>query len=83
MKTFREYFIAEAVKEDQTPKKINKIKSVINTAFGWDMVLLTPSQKSFFERAMVSGNFIDTLTIDLTHKNISKEFVQLMLRIAK
>jgi hypothetical protein len=51
MKTFREYFIAEAVKEDkkdQTPKKINKInvnfedelrklykiKSVINTAFG-------------------------------------------------
>ena len=78
------------VKIDKKGKKLvmkatgNEQKLItLIAAFGGDMVLLTSSQKSFFERALGTGKFIDTLTIDLSHKDISKEFVQLMLRIAK
>lgn len=60
----------------------SKILTVL-AAFGGDALILSASQKNFFERAMGSGNFIDTLTIDLTHENITKEFIQLLLRLSK
>lgn len=76
------------VKIDTKNKKVTlkgignetKLLTVI-AAFGGSAVQLTISQKSFFERALGAGKFIDTITIDLNHENITKEFIQIMLRL--
>ena len=49
-------------------------------AFAGDAVILNSSQKSRFMRIITASALFDKITIDLKHENITKEFVQLMLR---
>lgn len=48
-------------------------------AFAGDAVIYPKNTKSFLEK--LSSKMVDKLVIDLTHESISKEFVQLVLRL--
>lgn len=48
-------------------------------AFAGDAVIYPKNTKSFLEK--LSSKLVDKLVIDLTHDAISKEFIQLILRL--
>lgn len=70
-----------------TKKKIVTIKAsgkekglfTLITAFAGDSVIYPKKNKSTLEK--LSSIFVDKIVIDLQHPSVSKEFVQLLLRM--